>query len=59
MVELGEGGLERWIVYPIVLWPVAFGSYLIATPETPSPQADTPPVQDWRRRQAPRDAGWR
>ena len=30
MVELGEGGLERWIVYPIVLWLVAFGSYLQA-----------------------------
>ncbi|HET9006567.1 MAG TPA: DUF998 domain-containing protein [Actinomycetes bacterium] len=30
MVELGEGGLERWIVYPIVLWLVAFGSYLLA-----------------------------
>jgi hypothetical membrane protein len=42
MVELGEGGLERWIVYPIVLWLVAFGSYLMATPATPatpSPQA--------------------
>ena len=34
MVELGEGGLERWIVYPIVLWLVAFGSYLMATPAT-------------------------
>jgi hypothetical protein len=31
MVELGDGGLERWIVYPIVLWLVAFGSYLLAT----------------------------
>ena len=30
IVELGEGGLERWIVYPIVLWLVAFGSYLLA-----------------------------
>jgi hypothetical membrane protein len=30
MAELGEGGLERWIVYPIVLWLVAFGSYLLA-----------------------------
>jgi hypothetical membrane protein len=30
MVGLGEGGLERWIVYPIVLWLVAFGSYLLA-----------------------------
>jgi hypothetical protein len=34
MVELGEGGLERWIVYPIVLWLVAFGSYLLAIAPT-------------------------
>jgi hypothetical membrane protein len=39
MVELGEGGLERWIVYPIVLWLVAFGSYLMATPATRVPHA--------------------
>ena len=39
MVELGEGGLERWIVYPIVLWLVAFGSYLMATPATRAPHA--------------------
>lgn len=25
---LGIGGLERWIVYPIVLWIVGFGGYL-------------------------------
>jgi hypothetical protein len=30
VAELGEGGIERWIVYPIVLWLVAFGSYLLA-----------------------------
>ena len=30
MAALGEGGLERWIVYPIVLWLVGFGSYLLA-----------------------------
>ena len=36
MVELGEGGLERWIVYPIVLWLVAFGSYLMAAPAAPA-----------------------
>jgi hypothetical membrane protein len=34
VAELGEGGIERWIVYPIVLWLVAFGSYLMATPHT-------------------------
>jgi hypothetical membrane protein len=40
MVELGEGGLERWIVYPIVLWLVAFGSYLLSIanpPDTTNP----------------------
>jgi hypothetical membrane protein len=44
MAQLGEGGLERWIVYPIVLWLVAFGSYLLATPASPSPKAGVPPV---------------
>jgi hypothetical protein len=24
----GLGGLERWIVYPIVLWIIAFGGYV-------------------------------
>ena len=44
MAQLGEGGLERWIVYPIVLWLVAFGSYLLATPAGRSPKAGVPPV---------------
>jgi hypothetical protein len=44
MAQLGEGGLERWIVYPIVLWLVAFGSYLLATPASPSLKAGVPPV---------------
>jgi hypothetical protein len=34
MVEPGEGGLEREILYPIVLRLVAFGRYLMATPPT-------------------------
>jgi hypothetical membrane protein len=29
--QLGEGGIERWNAYPVVLWLVAFGSYLIAS----------------------------
>jgi hypothetical membrane protein len=41
MVELGEGGLERWIVYPIVLWLVAFGSYLIAAVAAAPPEGAT------------------
>ena len=28
--ELGDGGIERWIAYPAVLWLVAFGAYLTA-----------------------------
>jgi hypothetical membrane protein len=44
VAELGEGGIERWIVYPIVLWLVAFGSYLMAMPATRSPQAGARPV---------------
>jgi hypothetical membrane protein len=41
MARLGVGGLERWIVYPVVIWVVAFGGYLsgradgeTATPDT-------------------------
>jgi len=45
MAHLGEGGLERWIVYPIVLWLVAFGSYLLATPTSPSPNPGAPPIE--------------
>ena len=30
VAALGEGGIERWIIHPIVLWLVAFGSYLLA-----------------------------
>jgi hypothetical membrane protein len=30
VADLGQGGIERWIIYPIVLWLVAFGSYLMA-----------------------------
>ncbi len=26
---LGDGGTERWIVYPVVIWLVAFGGYVL------------------------------
>ena len=29
VAALGEGGIERWNSYPIVLWMVAFGSHLL------------------------------
>lgn len=28
MMRLGVGGLERWIVYPIVLWVIGFGAWM-------------------------------
>lgn len=31
---LGVGGMERMIVYPILMWGAGFGGYLIAQPET-------------------------
>jgi hypothetical membrane protein len=30
--ELGDGGVERWIAYPAVLWIISFGGYLTALP---------------------------
>jgi len=29
--SLGEGGIERWVAYPIVLWLVAFGGYILGS----------------------------
>jgi len=28
VASLGEGGVERWVAYPVVLWTVSFGSSL-------------------------------
>ena len=30
VAELGEGGVERWIVYPVILWLTMFGGTLMA-----------------------------
>ena len=30
---LGMGGMERMIVYPLLMWGAGFGGYLIASPE--------------------------
>jgi hypothetical membrane protein len=39
VAALGEGGIERWVAYPVVLWLVGFGAHLAtATPE-PRPEA--------------------
>jgi hypothetical membrane protein len=31
VARLGEGGVERWVVYPVVLWIVTLGASLAAT----------------------------
>ena len=31
VAELGEGGIERWIVYPAILWLTIFGGALMGT----------------------------
>ncbi|WP_256546527.1 hypothetical protein [Halobellus inordinatus] len=27
---LGSGGIDRWVVYPLIIWLPAFGGYLLA-----------------------------
>jgi hypothetical membrane protein len=39
MTVLGIGGVERWIVYPVVLWITAFGGYLSGRADGPSDNA--------------------
>lgn len=29
LAALGSGGIERWVVYPLLLWALAFGGYLL------------------------------
>lgn len=31
---LGGGGIERWVAYPLILWILAFGGYLLGTSST-------------------------
>ena len=35
---LGVGGMERMIVYPLLMWGAGFGGHLIAHPEKPTTQ---------------------
>jgi hypothetical membrane protein len=38
MAAFGIGGIERWVVYPVILWVIAFGGYL-------SGRADADPTE--------------
>jgi hypothetical membrane protein len=39
IAHLGEGGIERWVAYPTVLWMVLFGGALTATDACVGPPA--------------------
>lgn len=32
---LGSGGIERWVAYPLLLWVLAFGGYLLGSVNAP------------------------
>ena len=52
--DLGAGGIQRWVAYPVVLWVVAFGGYLLGAgapargPPDPRPRGarSVPPAMD-------------
>lgn len=33
LAAMGEGGVERWVAYPILVWIMALGGYLMGTKE--------------------------
>jgi hypothetical membrane protein len=39
---LGEGGLERYVAYPVLLWTLGFGGYLMGASANPAENAATP-----------------
>ena len=40
--RLDLGGVERWMVYPVLLWLVGFGGYLVAPRPEQAPSASLP-----------------
>jgi hypothetical protein len=44
LAELGDGGIERWIAYPAVLWLAVYGGSLMATPESAPETSETSPA---------------
>jgi hypothetical membrane protein len=46
IAELGEGGIERWVAYPVVLWLVGFGSHVAAVaPRTATAEPQRSPAR--------------
>jgi hypothetical membrane protein len=36
LASMGDGGVERWVAYPIILWAMGFGGYLMGNNATSS-----------------------
>ena len=44
--SIGAGGAERWVVFPIILWLVFFGGYLLASGHSRQPDQHGPAAAD-------------
>ena len=31
--EMGDGGVERWVAYPVVMWMILFGGFALGNPQ--------------------------
>ncbi len=39
-MELGEGGLERWVAYPVLLWALGLGGHLMGQRQAESKSSE-------------------
>ena len=46
LISIGLGGLERWVVYPVILWVNGFGGYLLGTQNQSQTLKDTAKTPD-------------
>ena len=44
--SIGMGGVERWVVFPIILWLAFFGGYLLASRQRMQPDGRGPAAAD-------------
>ena len=44
--SIGIGGVERWVVFPMILWLVFFGGYLLASRQRRLPDRHSPAATD-------------
>jgi hypothetical membrane protein len=45
VARVGEGGAERWVIYPVIFWVVALGVGLLTTNERDAQEIRTDPAQ--------------